>query len=520
MNRPAEVLLARAVLGVAALLSLGCLASRPPLTCPGREGPAWSELSSAHLVLKTDVDPASARRMLTGFEAVYGALSHALPRGLGAAASEAREPSAGRSRAPDEEVEVVVFDRREDYASLSYPERWSAGISTAKLDADFEPHPVAVLHDDPVLGAPVVFAHELTHRFLHERFPPLPLWIEEGLSQYYATVRVEGDRIVIGDLLPAAYDVLSDAPPLQDLLAWDPRGVPEGAQRERLYAGAWRLCHLLLSRVPTRFSAFLDDLARGARPREAFRRRFGAIEGWIGAAYRGYLSRTWPETRIIGYRPPPPEAPRMHRVLRDAAVHLLWARLRPWGRETEEAVARDLSEALAQDPSAPEVRYVRGKLYLDAGRDRDAARELDAALGARPDEPRYLYARILVDTPDPAPDGPAAELVARLARVAGTAAQLGLVAERYGLAEGRVNEALLFAERALVVDPVCWQCEKIRSRILFLGQRYDEAVRAADRSLALAPDGQPAAGLRGERDLFARLRDTARLRPEGSSPGF
>src|SRR5262249_46944673 len=105
----------RVMLGVAALLSLGCRPSRPPLTCPERGGPPWSELTSAHLVLKTDVDPASARDMLVGLETMYHALGQAMPR---------------PRHAPDVKIEVVVFDRREDYVGLTWPERWGAGLST------------------------------------------------------------------------------------------------------------------------------------------------------------------------------------------------------------------------------------------------------------------------------------------------------------------------------------------------------------------------------------------------------
>ena len=83
-----------------------------------------------------------------------------------------------------------------------------------------------------------------------------------------------------------------------------------------------------------------------------------------------------------------------------------------------------------------------------------------------------------------------------------------MVAELYGIAGDRADEALVFAERAIRADPTCWRCEKARSRILFLGQRYDEAVQAADCGLALVPEGAPAAWLREERAFFERLAGT------------
>ena len=99
--------------------------------------------------------------------------------------------------------------------------------------------------------------------------------------------------------------------------------------------------------------------------------------------------------------------------------------------------------------------------------------------------------------------------------MAKSSTQLGLLADEYGVGCDRVNEGLLFAERALRADPMCWWCEKTRSRILFRGRRYAEAVAAADRALALVPDGEPAKGLRSERAFLARLRDAERSQPPG-----
>jgi tetratricopeptide (TPR) repeat protein len=442
--------------------------------------------------LKTDVDPGSARDLLAGLEAVYGALAQALPR-----------------HAQDGKIEVVVFERQEDYTALSWPERLGAGLSTAKLDADFERHPVAVLYDDPIVGANLVFAHELTHLFLGERFLSLPPWLEEGLAQYYSTVRVDGDRIVIGDWLPQSYEPFEEPPPLREILSARPGELGARDERVRFYAGAWRLCHLLATREPARLASFLDDLGRGVSSREAFQQRFGPYEAWLDQEYPRYPSTTLPKVRVLAYHPPP-ETPWAHRVMSDAEVHLLWARIRPWGSGTEAAVTRDLDEAVHRGPAAPEARYVRGKLDFDTGHEEAAARELDAALQARPNEPRYLYARLVVSTERSTPDEGTQELVERLARAAGSAPELDMVAGRYGLAGNRADEALAFAVKAIRADPTCWRCERTRSRILFLGQRYDEAVRAADRGLALVPEGETASSLRAERAFFARLRDTDR----------
>ena len=286
-----RIVLALLALSLVAELSLAC-APRAPLTCPRRGGPAWSELASPHLVLWTDVDPGEARRLLAELEGLFDALAHVMPR---------------PRRAPAAKIEVVVFERREDYAALLWPERGSGGFFTRKLDADFEPQPIMVFYDDPLVGRETVFLHELAHRFLRERFASLPIWLDEGLAQLYSTIRVESDRVVVGERRPAAYvdfagppfwegaayegahdlrpplPATALAPSVSELRAAGEREFHAPERRARFYAAAWRFTHLLASRPAPRFSSFLDDLERGReRPgslRRGLRRRHGVDRG-------------------------------------------------------------------------------------------------------------------------------------------------------------------------------------------------------------------------------------------------
>jgi tetratricopeptide (TPR) repeat protein len=504
------------VLFCALALSTAC-AVRPPLTCPERGGPLWSELSSEHLILKTDADPASARRILAELEGLYEALTCLM-----------RRPR----QAPSAKVEVVMFDRVEDLAALVGPERSSAGFFAEKLDADFEPEPIVVFPDDPRVGRATVFVHELAHRLLRERIASPPPWLDEGLAQLYSTLRVERDRIVVGERRPAAYADFAElplsetvayesasarrapmpvplacAPSLARLLDAGPHDFHAPSTRAAFYAAAFRLAHLVSTFMPDRFAAFLDDLERGASAYNAFLARLGPDLGSLDAAYVEYLRQPRLPTTSVAHRALTPSSLVRGRAMHDANVHLLFARLRPWGARTEDAVVRDVDEALRAEPGSPEAHYMRARLDAEQGRDEDAARQLDAALAARPDEPRYLYARLAVRS---APlDDRTRALLDRLSRVATSAAEWSLVADAYGVELGRIHQGLVFAERALAADPICWRCEKVRSRILFRGGRYAEAVAAADRALALAPEGEPASGLRSERDFLARLRDTA-----------
>src|SRR6185295_12299656 len=54
-----------------AACALGCASVQPPLTAPAHGGAPWTELTSKHYVLRTDLPPTEAREALREFERVY-----------------------------------------------------------------------------------------------------------------------------------------------------------------------------------------------------------------------------------------------------------------------------------------------------------------------------------------------------------------------------------------------------------------------------------------------------------------
>src|SRR4051812_46108115 len=82
------------------LFSLGCAA---PLTCPAKGGAPWTELTSAHFVLRTDTEPAEARAMVARFESLWAALAYVMKR-----------PPGARGK-----LDVVRFQRHHDFFEIT-----------------------------------------------------------------------------------------------------------------------------------------------------------------------------------------------------------------------------------------------------------------------------------------------------------------------------------------------------------------------------------------------------------------
>ena len=101
---------------------------------------------------------------------------------------------------------------------MSGQDRTKGAYFSTHLDADLEPHPIMVMHDELLGGEETraTFLHELAHRFIHQRFAHLPIWLDEGLAQLYSTLRIEGGRAVFGGAAPST-----------DF--WSPEGVTASA---------------------------------------------------------------------------------------------------------------------------------------------------------------------------------------------------------------------------------------------------------------------------------------------------
>ena len=71
---------------------------------------------------------------------------------------------------------------------------------------DPDPQPTIAIHGRMLIAGTLVeatqrrFRHELTHRFLDHRVRWSPPWLEEGLAEYYSTLKVDGSDAVVGTL--------------------------------------------------------------------------------------------------------------------------------------------------------------------------------------------------------------------------------------------------------------------------------------------------------------------------------
>ncbi len=260
----------RARLGLACALGVcaaaAVLAQTPRLT--------WSYASSDHFEAYAVGDQRRALDVIGDFERVHPTFVYLL----------------GLPDRPVRRPRLITFATAAQFAPYG-----SNDISNAfwlgTPDGDF-----IVLHSLDADSMPDV-VHEYTHLMLNRADLDYPLWLNEGLAQYYSTMTPVGSQMRIGLVPAGSMDALTRGP----LLAID-RLVAVDAQSPdyndpnlapRFYAESWALTHMLLSHEDYRDKAgtVLSAIAVGTKSGEALTKTYGRPLAAIEGDLKKYLAR-------------------------------------------------------------------------------------------------------------------------------------------------------------------------------------------------------------------------------------
>jgi tetratricopeptide (TPR) repeat protein len=152
----------------------------------------------------------------------------------------------------------------------------------------------------------VVF-HEYSHFLLGNWSEEMPVWLNEGMAEVYATFqeRDGGKSAVLGMLDRNHLGLLQDSPliPLRELIAIDHTSPTynEGTRRGVLYAQSWALVHYLMFGEEARrpqLQAFMSAIRMGTQAEQAFGDAFGDVSV-LDKELRNYIRRfRFPAIRV------------------------------------------------------------------------------------------------------------------------------------------------------------------------------------------------------------------------------
>jgi tetratricopeptide (TPR) repeat protein len=230
-----------------------------------------------------------------------------------------------------------------------------------------------------------VVLHEYVHLLSRLSFRWLPLWLNEGLAEFYATAEIGDREIRFGRLGPNAVHFLRlrGAVPVRELLTADSGSKLYARDVSTFYAESAALVHLLLlgekgERRP-QLAAYLRRLGAGEPPARAAE-AFGDLGDLDGSLHR-YVSRLVFPALTAPAASGLPE-PSVRSLSADEAAAIRAEHLARFGRWAD---ARNLADGAAQrHPSLTAAHRALARVAAAQGRDADAVSEADKAIAADP----------------------------------------------------------------------------------------------------------------------------------------
>lgn len=230
--------------------------------------------------------------------------------------------------------------------------------------------------------------HEYVHLHLKDNVPGVPVWLNEGLAEFYGSLQFSGGEAVLGVTLSYIRLLRSqDLLPLETLLSIDSRSPHYNEQDKTgiFYGESWALVHYLMLGGPGRqdqFKRFLHQVGRGDNVTKALENSFGMTLDTIEKELRAYIRQgELPSLRIASGDDPQAYASytAMQRVsLSEAeANYYLGDLLLHIGRG--EDAERYFKQAIALDPGLTNAYAALGQLAVYQKRFPDAKKYLQRA---------------------------------------------------------------------------------------------------------------------------------------------
>jgi hypothetical protein len=138
-------------------------------------------------------------------------------------------------------------------------------------------------------------AHEYVHALVRRASLRPPQWLNEGLAEFYSTLRPLGSKVIIGEVIPGRRNALLHEKwvPLSTILSVD-HSSPYYNEKKKagsFYNESWALCHMLITTPEYRpgMVAVMKALDQGKTSEEALANAYGKPVNTIDSDLQRYL---------------------------------------------------------------------------------------------------------------------------------------------------------------------------------------------------------------------------------------
>ena len=233
----------------------------------------WLRIRSANFELFTTAGERAGRDLLRHFEQVRGFFLQVF----------------GLKGADAKPVRIVAFHSAKEFQPYR-PSEAATAFYHAGSEHDY------ILMSSADAEHYQVATHEYTHLLISQFSGTVPVWLNEGLAELYATLEQEGDKVVVGIPPPGRVQVLLREPwiPLDKLLTtgYDSPLYNEKSRAGTFYAESWALVHMLnLDHDYRPHLGAMLNLLKTADGAAAFEQAYGKSTARVQADLTEYVHR-------------------------------------------------------------------------------------------------------------------------------------------------------------------------------------------------------------------------------------
>lgn len=470
MPRPA---VSRPLCGLAAFLAFSCLAAK-------RE--SWVEVRSPNFIVVSNAGEKQARKTALQFEEIRQVFRQSLK-----VASSHPSPVITIIAAKDNNTMKVLLP--EDYVK---GHAHHAGYFVDRMNIYF-----AVVNVGPdSANAFETLYHEYYHSVTVPYFPNLPLWVAEGLAEFYGHTRIDEKSAGMGEPDANLLAELRSEPliPLPALFSADQSSpyYNEDHKTSIFYAESWALTHYLMvgDREAHRpaFIAYLRAIDEGKSQQDAAAEAFGDLNKLQSALMNYLRSAAFYYIRVpvvTDVR----DTDLKVRPISEAeaeAYEAGFAVIRGRTKDGEQM----LHQVLSTDAKIPlAYEYLAISQFLDGDHD-GALKSASAAIDLDPNNAitRFLYAQLAsmgggLMSGSPQIEDNLRKAIALNPNLSPAYALLGVYLAMHS---NNLPEALSFAQKAASFEPGNANYQLALAQVLARMQKFDDAHMAALRAQAWA----------------------------------
>jgi tetratricopeptide (TPR) repeat protein len=482
----------------------------------------WVEVRSPDFVVASNAGEKQARHVAREFEEIRSVYHDALPK----------------MRLDLGKPIIILAAKNENSMKALLPEYWEqkgrlhpAGLYLPSEEKHFVALQVNAEGENPYHA----LYHEYTHAILHVNFPPLPLWLDEGLAELYGNTTIGDKESLVGkpDTSHLALLQQSKLIPLETLLQVDHTSPFYNEQNRAsvFYAESWALVHFLLmdpeARKENLFGKFVDAWNKSGNQVDAARQTFGDLKRFgqriesYARQERFFVGRVKSEVQTDEKGYPTRALPEPESLALRGDFHLHRGRMPEAKAMLDEAAKQDDHLALAHE--ALGLYYFRQQDMDNAAKELQRATDLDSKSFLT----YYFFALLNLQQAHGTPESwPQAEssLEKAIALNPNFAPAYGSLSSLYALRRESQDKALTAARRAMQLEPGTLGYAVNLGYVLLNMGKQDEARALAARILGAAKTPAEVAmaqafqtNVQGRAEMEARLGVERSIRQQDDS---